>query len=146
MLNEGATNLFKYLLDMKDDAKEDLYDVLMANINSTIDHFYPHSFSTFSFESEKVSGLYAQDPRRNYLEVKSYLIEHYNSFLKNVSFTFVTYPANKPLGFYDIKVKLDPQIQCSGNFSEKLRGLGISPALISELQTSGLLLHRLNVR
>jgi hypothetical protein len=80
------------------------------------------------------------------LEVKSYLIEHYNSFLKNVSFTFVTYPANKPLGFYDIKVKLDPQIQCSGNFSEKLRGLGISPALISELQTSGLLLHRLNVR
>ena len=58
----------------------------------------------------------------------------------------MTYPANKPLGFYDIKVKLDPKTQCAGNFSERLYGLGINPSLISELQTSGLLLHRLNVR
>lgn len=131
---------------MKADLEEDLYDVLMANINSTIDHFYNNSFSTFTFESEKVNKLYKQNPRKNHAEIKPYLIEHYNSFLKNVSFTYVAYPANKPLGFYEIRVKLDPQTQCSGNFSEKLKGLGISPALIGELQTSGLLLHRLNVR
>ena len=34
---------------MREDLQEDLYDVLMANINSTIDHFYTNSFSKFSY-------------------------------------------------------------------------------------------------
>ena len=102
----------EYLLAMRNDVKEELYDVVDENINRTIDKLYGKDSKIFTLDNERVMNLYAQDPLRNQLEVKTKLQEYYIGFIRNVSFIFAEYPRSKTLGFYNIKIKINSQSPC----------------------------------
>jgi hypothetical protein len=57
-LDETASNLPQYLLDMREDVQE-TYDVLDAALNRTLEHMLNASFSQLHIASPSVRALYA---------------------------------------------------------------------------------------
>lgn len=130
---------------MREDVEQEIYDILDSNINSTIDFIYHDNFEHFNNLHPKVDELHRANPTGNYLEIKSYLINHYTDYLHNMTYSFAQYPSSKKNGLYEIRMKLDPHVSCSQNLTHDLKTFDFDDHQIAQLTTDGIVIQHLNI-
>lgn len=145
LLDWKTDSVPEYLLNMRVDVEEETYDVFDSNINSTIDALYSTDYSLFNNFDPVVDALYNADPQGNRLKVKSYLITHYTAYLHNATYSFAQYPASKADGQYEIRLSVDPTLDCSDDVKAKLQKYGLTVEEIEQITSEGIAIQNLTV-
>jgi hypothetical protein len=132
VLNEAASNLPQYLLDMREEVQA-TYDVLDAALNSTLEDMLNGSFSQLHIARSNVKALYGKDP----VKLRLNLTYYFGSFLLNNSFVDVRHPISKDSGNYSVRMRLNHSADCLQDITDLLRAHNASEATIGELEGKG---------
>jgi hypothetical protein len=134
VMNEVASNLPQYLLDMREEVQE-TYDILNATLKSTLEDMLNGSFSQLHITRPSVKALYGKDP----VKLRLNLTYYFGSFLFNNSFVDVRHPISKDSGNYSVRMRLNHSADCLQDITDLLRAHNASEATIDELEGRGVL-------